>query len=76
MANKLRGTSSMIRLMRAICHFVRAYGVAGMAIRTSPAIAAALTALDAACRAWEEADDQPGETDVTPGGYEDDPDNS
>lgn len=72
-----RRTAKMliIRLMKAICHLVGRYGVSAVVAYTgSPAIGAALTALNAACMAWEDNDDRPGEVDeVDPSGPEDPP---
>lgn len=76
MAKAPRGVPTIVALMKAICRPVRKYGTSGIATWTTPAIAAALTALETACRAWEDSDDHPGEIDITLGGYEDDPDHS
>lgn len=73
---KSPGVPSMIAAMHVLCRLVRKYGTAGVALKVSPSVAAALVALDAACRIWENADNYPGQTDNTLGAYEDDPNNS
>lgn len=72
---KSPGVASMRAAMHVLCRLVRKYGTYGVSLKLSPAIASAMLALDAACRAWENLDNYPGETDSTLGGYEDDPNN-
>lgn len=73
MSAAFRGTSSQVKLMRQLCHFVGKYGVAGIVVRTgSPAIGAAMEALRVACMIWESLDNYPGEIDsLAPDGPED-----
>lgn len=60
------GKSTIIFLMRRLCGFVNRYGVSAVVAYTGSAqIGSALTALAAACRAWESQDDYPGEIDYT-----------
>lgn len=65
----------IILLMRRVCHLVGRYGVSAVVAYTgSEAIGTALQALNAACMAWEDQDDRPGEIDDTdPQGPEDPP---
>lgn len=59
------GTPSIIRLVRKICVLVALYGANDLESRTTPAYAAAVVALVAACQAFEALDDFPGERDNT-----------
>jgi hypothetical protein len=57
------GTSTIIKASRTICRMVAVYGANDLALVTTPAMAAAVTALVVACQAFEALDDQPGEID-------------
>jgi hypothetical protein len=66
------GTPAIIKLTRKICKLVTVYGASDLAAKTSPAFQAAVTALVAACVAFEALDDYPAEIDITaPFGPED-----
>jgi hypothetical protein len=65
MAGSRTGTSSIIQLTRKICTMVNVYGASDLASRTTTQFATAVTALVAACTAFEALDDQPGQIDHT-----------
>jgi hypothetical protein len=72
MAGSRTGTSSIYYLAKKICKLVGTYGAADLSSRTSPEFAAAVTALVAACHAFEALDNFPFQTDrVAPAGPED-----
>lgn len=72
MARTVNGVSSLIQATRWICRIVGRFGVHAMSTATTPEFAAALTALVAACHAWEALDpDYPGQIDHSGGGSED-----
>lgn len=72
MAKTKTGTSSILRLVRKICRLVGTYGAADLTARTNADYAAAVTALVAACHAFEALDDYPYQIDAsTPYGPED-----
>lgn len=72
MAKTKTGSSSIIRFARKICRLVNTYGATDLAARTSDAYAAAVTALVAACMAFEALDDYPAQIDRNaPFGVED-----
>lgn len=73
MSRNVDGSSTIIRSARQICRMVGRFGTAGIANATSntPAYAAAVIALVAACQVWEAIDDYPGEIDQTSGGETD-----
>lgn len=74
MAGTKSGTATIIRLVRKICRMVAIYGAGDLGSRTTPAFAAAVLALVAACQAFEALDDFPAEIDRTaPFGPEDQP---
>lgn len=60
------GTSSVIALARKICKLVAVYGGNDLQARTTPEFAAAVTALVAACAAFELLDDTPAQIDRNP----------
>ena len=66
MARTVNGVSTILKASRIICRMVGRFGTAGMAQQTTPAFAAAVTALASACMAFEALDDYPGEIDRTP----------
>lgn len=57
------GTSTIISAARTICRMVAIYGANDLAVKTTPEMAAAVSALVVACTAFEALDDQPGEID-------------
>ena len=57
------GTSTIIQASRKICRMVAIYGASDLATVTTPAMAAAVTALVVACQAFEALDDHPAEID-------------
>ena len=59
------GTSTIIALARKICKVRAIYGAIDLSTRATPAFAAAVTALEAACQAFDALDDRPGEIDNT-----------
>lgn len=72
MAGSRTGTPTILRAARTICRMVGAYGAGDLEARTTPAFAAAVTALVSACHALEALDDHVGEIDQTaPFGPED-----
>jgi len=74
MAASRTGTPSIIRLARKICHLKALWGAVDLASRTTPEFAAAVSALVAACEAFEALDDSPGQIDNTAPFFEGDPD--
>jgi hypothetical protein len=60
------GSSSIIALTRKVCKLVAVYGASDLQSRTTPAFAAAVNALVAACTAFELLDDVPAEIDRNP----------
>ena len=72
MAGSRTGTPTIIQLSRVICRVVSKLGAQDLAAKTSPEFKLAVDALVLACRAFELADDQPGQIDGTsPAGPED-----
>lgn len=72
MAGSRTGTPTVIKLVRRICRIVNTLGVADLTAKTSTGYAAAVTALVAACTAFEALDDYPAEIDTSsPYGHED-----
>lgn len=72
MAGSRTGTPSIIRLSRKICKLKAAWGAADLSAATSPEFAAAVTALQIACLAFEALDNFPAQIDrVEPDGPED-----
>lgn len=72
MSKSKTGVSSIIKLVHKICNLVAVYGASDLSTRTTPAYAAAVTALVAACHAFEALDDFPAQIDATaPFGSED-----
>lgn len=72
MAGTRTGTPTIIRLVRKICRIHATWGASNLASRTTPEFAAAVTALMAACAAFEALDNFPAEIDrVAPDGPED-----
>lgn len=67
------GKMTIIYLMRKLCRLVNQYGVGAVITYTGSAnIGSALNALAQACRTWEQADNYPGEIDLSaPQGPED-----
>ena len=66
MAKKSRtGSSTIYYLSKHICRIVGKFGVTAFTADTSPAFGAAVTALVAACQAFEALDDKPYEIDST-----------
>lgn len=63
MAGSKTGTPTVIALSRHICRVVNRYGVSDLATKGTPEFAAAITALVAACAAFEALDDYPGQID-------------
>lgn len=59
------GTSTILEASRKICKMVATFGVVRFAQRTTPEFGAAVSALVAACNAFEALDDFPGEIDQT-----------
>lgn len=68
------GTPTIIRLVRKICKVRAIYGANDLEARTTPAYAAAVSALAIACAAFEALDDYPGERDNTAPFFAGDPD--
>lgn len=72
MAGSRTGTPTIIKLARKICRVRATWGAGNLEAATTPAFAAAITALAAACAAFEALDDQPAQIDrVVPFGAED-----
>lgn len=72
MAGSRTGTPTIIAIVRKICRVTTRYGASDLAAKTTPEFQAAVTALVAACMAFEALDDQPAEIDATlPSGPED-----
>lgn len=72
MAKSKTGTPTIIKLARKICRIKSTYGAANLASATTPEFAAAVTALQVACIAFEALDDYPAEIDSSaPYGPED-----
>jgi len=72
MAGSRTGTSTIYYLARKICKMVSLYGASDLASRTSAEFATAVTALVAACHAFEALDNFPFQIDrVAPAGPED-----
>lgn len=72
MAGTRTGTPTIIRLVRTICRIRATWGAGDLATKTTTEFAAAVTALAAACAAFEALDNYPAEIDqVTPQGPED-----
>lgn len=72
MARTIDGVSSIYQASRVICRLVGRFGTAALSQRTTPAFAAAVTALVAACQAFDALDNYPLEVDDTaPLGAED-----
>lgn len=73
MSRNVDGSSTIIQSTRRICRMVGKYGIGGItaATNSTPAFAAAVVALVAACQVWEALDDYPGEIDQTAGGETD-----
>lgn len=72
MAATRTGTSTIYHLAKKICKMVALYGASDLASRTSAEFAAAVTALVAACNAFEALDNFPFQVDrVAPDGPED-----
>ncbi len=72
MAGSRTGTSLIVRLVHKICVLVGRYGANDLASRTSTEYALAVTALVAACHAFEALDNFPYQVDrVAPAGPED-----
>lgn len=67
------GSSSILQGVRFICRLAGRFGVARFGAKTTPEMAAAVTALMVACAAFDALDDYPGEIDRTPGGPGDAP---
>jgi len=74
MAGTRTGTPSIIRYARKICRLVNLYGANNLTARTTPEFAAAVTALVAACAAFEALDDLVGQIDNTGPNFTGDPD--
>lgn len=68
------GTPSVIKYARKICRIVSRFGASDLGDRTTPAFQLAVTALVAACLAFEALDDYPGEIDATGPNFTGDPD--
>lgn len=60
------GTSSIIEMARKICKLVAVYGANDLTARTTSEFSAAVSALVAACAAFELLDDTPAEIDRNP----------
>lgn len=72
MAGTRTGTSTIYHLSKKICKMVNVYGASDLASRTSSEFQAAVTALVAACMAFEALDNFPFQTDrLAPDGPED-----
>ena len=65
MAGSRTGTPKIIQSTRVICRMVHTYGATDLSTKTTPAFAAAVAALVAACAAFEALDDYPGQIDNT-----------
>jgi hypothetical protein len=72
MAGSRTGTSTIYYLAKKICKMVSLYGASDLASRTSAEFATAVTALVAACHAFEALDNFPFQVDrIAPAGPED-----
>lgn len=72
MAGSRTGTSTIYHLARKICRMVNLYGAADLGTRVSSEFATAVTALVAACMAFEALDNAPFQVDrIAPDGPED-----
>jgi hypothetical protein len=72
MAGSRTGTSSIYYLAKKICRMVALYGASDLSTRVSPEFATAVTALVAACHAFEALDNLPFQVDrIAPAGPED-----
>lgn len=65
MAGSRTGTSTIYHLAKKICKMVNTYGASDISTRLSPEFATAVTALVAACAAFEALDDVPFQIDRT-----------
>lgn len=74
MAGSRTGTPTIILLTRKICRLVALWGANDLAARTTAEFAAAVTALVAACAAYEALDDLVGQIDNTEPFFAGDPD--
>lgn len=66
MGRTVNGVSTILFASRVICKMVGRFGTAALASSTTPEFAAAVVALNIACRAFDALDDYPGEIDRTP----------
>ena len=72
MAGSRTGTSTIYHAAKKICKMVNLYGASDLVGRTSSEFGAAVTALVAACMAFEALDNLPFQTDrIDPEGPED-----
>lgn len=60
------GSATIIVLVRKICGLVGRYGAATLQAKTTPAFAAAVIGLVAACNAFTALDDTPAQIDRNP----------
>lgn len=65
MAGSKTGTSTIYHLSKKICKMVNVYGASDLSTRLSAEFATAVSALVAACAAFEALDDQPFQIDRT-----------
>lgn len=72
MSRRVNGVSTILYASRLICRMVGRFGTAQFIVETTPEFGAAVSALVAACQAFEALDDYPGEADHTEGGFGDD----
>lgn len=63
MAGSKTGSPTVIALARHICRVANRYGLSDLATKATPEFASAITALVAACAAFEALDDYPGQID-------------